>query len=276
MPTEIPSPTAEQALLKQKMKEMWMDGQYDLIADHLMPEAEDFIVRLQLRSADRLLDVACGTGNLALPAAQAGAKVTGLDIAPNLLEVARARAAATGLSIQFDEGDAEQLPYEDETFDVVVTMFGAMFAPNPVKVAAELIRVCRSGGRLAMANWTPEGFVGDFFRITAKHVPPFADLPSPLLWGKEESVRERLDGKTSDLRLTRRMLTFRYPFREAEVIEFYRDYFGPTRQAFAALNADGQAALFKDMERLWADNNQATDGTTMVQAEYLEVVALRS
>lgn len=276
MPTEIPNQTAEQALLKQKMKAMWMDGQYDLIADRLMPEAEEFIARLRLRPADRLLDVACGTGNLALPAAQAGATVTGLDIAPNLLEVACARAAAAGLNIQFDEGDAEQLPYEDEAFDVVVTMFGAMFAPNPDKVAAELIRVCRSGGRLAMANWTPEGFVGDFFRITAKHVPPLADLPSPLLWGKEESVRERLDGKTSDLRLTRRMLTFRYPFREAEVIEFYRDYFGPTRQAFAALNADGQAALFKDMERLWAENNQATDGTTVVQAEYLEVVASRS
>lgn len=276
MPPETPKMTAEQALLKQKMKAMWMDGEYDRIANHLMPEAEDFIARLQLRPAECVLDVACGTGNLALPAAQSGATVTGLDIAPNLLEMAAARASAAGLKIQFDEGDAEQLPYEDEAFDVVVTMFGAMFAPNPDRVASELIRVCRSGGRLAMANWTPEGFVGDFFRVTAKHVPPLADLPSPLLWGTEKSVLERLGGKTNDLQLTRRMLTFRYPFREAEVIEFYRDYFGPTRQAFAALDADGQAVLFKDMETLWADNNQATDGTTMVQAEYLEVIASRS
>jgi ubiquinone/menaquinone biosynthesis C-methylase UbiE len=267
--------TPELTALKTKLKATWMAGDYSQVATHLMPEAEAFIGRLGLAVGDRVLDVACGTGNLALVAARTGAIVTGVDIAPNLLEQARARAAEAGLAIQFDEGDAEQLPYADAQFDTVVTMFGAMFAPRPERAAAELLRVCRPGGRIAMANWTAEGFVGDFFRVIARHVPPPPNVPSPLLWGKEEVVRERLGSEVTALQLTRRMLTFRFPFAAAEVVEFYRAYFGPVQQAFATLEADSQAALFKDQEKLWGEHNQATDGTTVVDAEYLEVVAVR-
>ncbi len=275
MPTAKSDTPSELTLLKTKLKTTWMAGDFGQVAAHLMPEAEAFITRLALKPGEHVLDVACGTGNLALPAAQAGAIVTGADIATNSLEQARARAAEAELDIQFDEGDAEQLPYADGQFDTVVTMFGAMFAPRAELAAAELLRVCRSGGRIAMANWTPEGFVGDFFRTTAKHVPPAPGMPSPLLWGTEDFVRQRLGSEVSDLQLTRRMLTFHFPYPATEVVEFYRTHFGPTQQAFAALDADGKAALFNDLEKLWASCNQAEDHTTVVEAEYLEVLAVR-
>jgi SAM-dependent methyltransferase len=255
---------------------MWMAGDFGQIARHIETGAEEFIARLELKPGERLLDVACGSGNLALPAARAGAIVTGVDIATNLLEQARARAASEGLKIQFDEGDAESLPYGDAAFDTVVSMFGAMFAPRPELVAAELARVCRPGGRIAMANWTPEGFVGQMFKTTGKHVPPPPTMPSPLKWGDEEAVRERLRDGIADLKLTRQTCKFDYPFPPAEVVETFRLYYGPTQRAFEALDTDAQAALRNDLERLWADHNQATAGTTRVEGEYLEVVATRS
>ena len=165
----------EMEALKTRLKAMWMSGDFGEVAKHIETGAEDFIARLALEPGVRLLDVACGSGNLAIPAARLGADVTGADIATNLLEQARARAEAEDLTIRFDEGDAEDLPYEDASFDVVVTMFGAIFAPRPELVAAELIRVCRPGGRIAMANWTPEGFVGQMFKIGGKFVPPPVD-----------------------------------------------------------------------------------------------------
>jgi ubiquinone/menaquinone biosynthesis C-methylase UbiE len=178
--------------LKTRLKAMWMTGDFGQVAKHIETGAEEFIARLALKPGERVLDVACGSGNLALPAARLGARVTGVDIATNLLEQARARAASEGLTIQFDEGDAEKLPYADEDFATVVSMYGAMFAPRPELVAAELVRVCRPGGRIAMANWTPDGFIGQMFKITGKHVPPPPNMPSPVKWGDEETVRERL------------------------------------------------------------------------------------
>jgi SAM-dependent methyltransferase len=152
-----------------------------------------------------------------------------------------------------------------------------MFAPRPERVAAELVRVCRPGGRIAMANWTPEGFIGRMFKVTGGHVPPPPDMPSPLKWGDEETVRGRLREGVSELRLTKRMCVFRYPFPPAEVVEFFREYYGPTQRAFAALDADGQAALRADLERLWAEHNLAADATTThVEGEYLEVLATRA
>ena len=270
------SVSPEMESLKTRLKGMWMAGDFGQVAKIIETGAEDFIARLDLKPGDRVLDVACGSGNLAMPAARAGAIVTGVDIAPNLLEQARARAAAEGLTIKFDEGDAESLPYADAEFDVVVSMFGAMFAPRPVLVAAELIRVCKPGGRIAMANWTPEGFIGQMFKATGKHVPPPPNMPSPLKWGDEETVRERLADGISDLKLARRMCEFKYEFSPAEVVEFFRMYYGPTQRAFGALDENGQAALRGDLEKLWAEHNQAQDNATHVDGEYLEVVATRS
>lgn len=267
---------AEIQSLKNRLKTMWMAGDFGEVAKHIETGAEEFIARLSLKPGVLLLDVACGSGNLAIPAARAGAIVTGVDIAANLLEQARRRAESEGLAIRFDEGDAENLPYADAAFDEVVSMFGAMFAPRPELVAAELMRVCRPGGRISMANWTPEGFVGQMFKITGKHVPPPPNIPSPLKWGDEETVRARLRNKIADLQLTRRMCPFIYPFPPAEVVESFRKYYGPTQRAFDALDADRQAALRSELEHLWAEHNQATDNATYVEGEYLEVVAVRS
>ena len=266
----------EMESLKTRLKSMWMAGDFGQVAKVIEGSAADFIERLEIKPGDRVLDVACGTGNLAIPAARLGATVTGTDIATNLLEQARARAESEGLKVQFDEGDAENLPYGDEAFDVVVTMFGAMFAPRPELVSSELVRVTRSGGRIAMANWTPAGFIGQMFKLTGKHVPPPPNMPSPIKWGDEETVRERLREGIAELKLTPRNCAFNYPFSPAEVVESFRMYYGPTQRAFAALDENGQAALRKDLEQLWADNNQATDGTTSVEGEYLEVLATRS
>lgn len=265
---------AELEALKSRLKATWMAGDFDKIAQIIEPGAVAFIVRLALAPGTRVLDVACGSGNLSFPAARVGAIVTGLDIAPNLIETARKRAHAAGLKIEFDEGDTEQLPYGDASFDTVVTMFGAMFAPRPETTAAELLRVCRPGGRIAMANWTPAGFIGQMFKTTAAHVPP-PNIPSPLLWGDEATVRERLRIGVADLQLTRRMVPFRLPMSPEQTVDYFRAWYGPTLRAFAALDEDGQAALRRDLTRLWAEHNRATDGTTHVEAEYLEVVATR-
>ncbi|MGH9968139.1 MAG: class I SAM-dependent methyltransferase [Pyrinomonadaceae bacterium] len=266
----------EMESLKTRLKAMWMSGDFGQIAKHIETGAEEFIARLALKPGVRLLDVACGSGNVAIPAARAGATVTGVDIATNLLEQARARAESQGLTIQFDEGDAESLPYSDAAFDVVVSMFGAMFAPRPELVAAELVRVCQPGGRIAMANWTPEGFVGQMFKINGKHVPPPPAMPSPVKWGDEETVHERLRDGVADLQLTRRICLFKYPFPPGEVVEFFRTHYGPTQRSFDALDTDGKAALRSDLERLWSEHNQATDNTTHVEGEYLEVIATRN
>jgi SAM-dependent methyltransferase len=266
---------SEMANLKTRLKATWMSGDFDKIARIIAAGGAEFIARLLLAPGARVLDVACGTGNLSFPAAQAGAIVTGVDIAPNLLETARARAAAEGVNIRFDEGDAEDLPYEEAAFDEVVTMFGAMFAPQPQLVAAELARVCRPGGRVAMANWTPEGFIGQLFKVTGQHVTP-PPMPSPLLWGYEPAARERLRNDFTDLRCARRELVMEFPTAPPEAVEFFRAWYGPTQRAFAALDEAGQAALRSDLERLWTAHNRATDGSTRISSEYLEVVATRA
>ena len=176
--------------------------------------------------------------------------------------------------MNFDGGDAEQLPYADASFDVVMTMFGAMFAPRPETAAAELVRVCRPGGRIAMANWTPAGFIGQMFKATAAHVPP-PGIPSPLLWGDEATAGERLRDGAADTRFTRRTISFRLPMTPEQTVEYFRAWYGPTLRAFAALDEAGQAALRRDLTSLWSEHNRATDGTTRVESEYLEVLATR-
>jgi SAM-dependent methyltransferase len=268
--------SSEMAALKAKLRATWIAGDFGQIARFYTGEAEDFANRLNLKPGVKVLDVACGTGNLALPAAKAGADVTGVDIAPNLVEQARENAQRLGIKAQFDEGDAEALPYGDASFDLVVTMFGAMFAPRPELVAAELKRVCRRGGLIVMANWTPAGFIGQMFKTMSSHVTPPSTMPSPLIWGVEENVRERFGEGISRLEMKPRMLKFAFPFSPAEVVEHFRSYYGPTQKAFGTLDENKQAALRKDLEQLWSANSRATDGTTEVDSEYLEVTATRA
>lgn len=268
--------TSELAALKTKLRATWSAGDFGQIAKYYTSQAEDFVKRLSIKPEMKVLDVACGTGNTALPAARAGAVVTGVDIAPNLIEQARENAKAEGLNVNFEEGDAEALPYGDASFDAVLTMFGAMFAPRPELVASELKRVTRPGGFIAMANWTPGGFIGQMFTTMTSHVPPPAGMPSPVLWGKEETVRERLGEGISKLETRLQKITWVFPFSPAELVEHFRMYYGPTQKAFGLLDEEKQAALRKDLEQLWATYNQATDGTTRVEAEYLEVIAVRA
>lgn len=267
----------EMEALKARLKATWMSGDYGHFARYLEPGALEFLSRLSIEPGTRVLDVASGAGQTAIPLARAGAIVTGVDIATNLVEQARARAQAEGLDARFDEGDAEMLPYPDASFDVVLSLIGAMFAPRPELVAAELKRVCRPGGRIIMGNWTPGGFVGQMFKVHGKHVPPPAIMAPPVKWGDEETVRERFGDGIADLSLSRQMYPFRYPFPPGEVVEFFRSYYGPTVKAFAALEGvDGKAAaLRQDLEQLWAEHNTAADGTTALTAEYLQVVAVR-
>jgi SAM-dependent methyltransferase len=260
------------AELKQRMRAMWMAGDFGEIAKLNSQGAEDFIGRLHLKPGTKVLDVACGTGNQSIPAARAGAEVIGLDIATNLLEQARKRATDEKLKIEFVEGDAEKLPYDAARFDVVVSMFGAMFAPRPEVVASELLRVCRPGGLIAMGNWTPDGFVGQMFKITSRHAPPPPGVPAPSLWGDEKVVTERLGGKTR-LEMTRQHLLFDYPFPPSDAVAFFRKYFGPTQMTFARLDETGQKALAGDLTGHWTKNNQGDPNHTVIKAEYLEVHA---
>jgi SAM-dependent methyltransferase len=262
--------------LKARLKATWMDGNYDYFSRFMESSAVEFMDRLSVAPGASLLDVACGSGQLALVAARRGAQVTGVDIATNAILAARGRAGAEGLDIRFDEGDAEALPYADASFDVVASLYGAMFAPYPDRVAAELLRVCRRGGTIAMANWTRDGFVGKMFKTFARFIAP-SGVPAPVLWGDEATVAERLGAGLSSLRCTRVNYRFDYPFGPADVVEFFRQYYGPTTRAFATLGETEQKALRSDLVELWTANNQAgTPGRTIVDGEYLEVVGVRA
>jgi len=276
--TAIPqqTPTQPAEALRARVRATWTAGDFGRIAVGFETGAAAFIERLELAPGERLLDVACGTGNLTLPAARAGAHTTGIDIAPDLVAQLAARAAAEGLAVDAREGDAEALPFADGGFDTVVSMFGAMFAAHPDRAADELLRVTRSGGRIAMANWTREGFVGQMLKLTVGYVPPPPGLPSVLLWGDPSTVEERLGGGTSTFRFTRRQMVLAFPFEPERTVELFRDWYGPTVRAFAALDEGRQRAYFQDLVRLWTEYNTAGPTETRVESEYLEVVATRS
>jgi len=269
-------PTIEQ--IKSNMRSTWMAGDFGVVAKTITGAAEEFVARLALPAGTRVLDVATGTGNLALPLARSGCIVTGVDIAPNLLDQASARAAAENLTIAFDEGDAEALPYADASFDAVVTMFGAMFAPRPELVAAEFARVLKPGGTLAMANWDPASFTGLMFKLGAQYVPPNPDIPAPVLWGDDTTVRARLAAGFSNIRTQLIPIDFDLPFAPTGVVDFFRKYFGPTQVAFSRLDPAGQAAYAAALEALWtAHNISPTPAThTLVKNQYLQVVASRN
>ena len=258
------------------MRATWSTGDFGQIARHSERVAEEFVERLKLQSGARVLDVACGSGNLAIPAARCAAQVWGVDIATNLLAQARSRAETEGLRATFEEGDAEQLPYPDAHFDVVMTMFGAMFAPRPELTASELARVCRPGGVIAMANWTARGFIAEQFALGNRYVPPPPGIPAPVEWGDDAIVRRRLASYVSAIRTTPRVVPLEYSFPPREVVQFFRSYFGPTQAAFARLDSDAQASYTRDLEQLWTEHNEAPADRTLVRCEYLEVIATRA
>ena len=268
-------PTSEFDQLKARLKTTWMTGDYDVFSRFMQKDAEVFYRKLGIAPGTRLLDVGCGAGQLALIAARAGAQVTGCDISTNWLESARARAAEEGLKITFEEGDAEALPYADGQFDAVVSLIASLFAPRPVRVRAELTRVCRPGGLIAMANWTPSGFIGQMFKAIAKHIAP-SGMPSPVLWGDEATIRERLHDGIAELKCELDFYHFDYPFSPEAVVEFYRTNYGPMSRAFDSLDEGGQDDLRSELVQLWAANNKASGDHTTVDAEYLRVTAIRA
>ena len=267
--------TPEVETLKTRLRTMWMAGDYDRFSRYMEGSAREFYDRIPRFPGCTFLDVGCGSGQLALIAARDGLHVTGVDIAANLIERARSRAQAENLPARFEEADAEALPFEDESFDVVGSLIGAMFAPQPEAVAGELVRVCKPGGTIAMANWTPQGFVGHMFKAVSKFIAP-SGMPSPVLWGDETTVRERFGQGLTDLRLTRRHYTFMYDFSPAAVVELFKLYYGPINQAFGALDAAGRDSLRRELEGLWAEHNRSGLDRTTVYAEYLEVIGIRA
>jgi len=261
--------------LTERSRRIWGAGDYDRIAAGFRDEAQAFVDRLSLRPGQLVLDAAAGSGNLTIPAARTGAAVTGIDLVPSLLSAASRWAARERLAVTLDLGNVEELPYADAQFDVVLSMFGTMFAARPDRVVAELARVTRPGGRVALANWTRGGFTGRLLAMHAAVAPPPAGTPSPLLWADEPVLRERFDNRTWSLTTTRRTLTFRYPHTPAGTAELFRAAYGPTVRAFAALDENGRASFAADLAEHWSWHQRGSDASTEVDAEYLEVIAVR-
>jgi SAM-dependent methyltransferase len=259
----------------QRARAIWTAGDYDRVSRGFRDEAETFVDRLGLTPADNVLDAACGNGNLTIPAARTGASVTALDLVPTLLEATAGRAFREGLDITLDEGTVERMPYDKGEFDVVMSMFGVMFAARPERVVAELRRVTRPGGRVALANWTPGGFVGRMLSLHVDYVPAPADLPSPLLWGDELTIHKRFDSADWNVKTRLRTLTFRYPYTPGGTAKLFRTSYGPTVRTFEALENDRRGLLAADLLDHWIDNQRPGKRITEVDADYLEVVAIR-
>jgi SAM-dependent methyltransferase len=262
------------AAVKERQQATWASGDYHMIGTQIVVVSELLIEALDLRSTEEVLDVATGSGNAALGAARRGCDVVGVDYVPSLLERARIRAEAEELEIQFLDGDAEALPFRPASFDVVTSVFGAMFAPDQEQTARELARVTRPGGRIGLVAHTPEGFIGQLFRTNARHVPPPQGLRSPVLWGTEDRLRELFDGEIAELRTRRLHYVFRYRSPEA-YLAYWRRYYGPTMKAFEAVGAAGAPELEADLLELIAGYNVADDGTMVVPSEYLEAVIVK-
>jgi SAM-dependent methyltransferase len=259
--------------VKAKQQVTWASGDYAVIGTSLQIIGESLCEAVDVRAGERVLDVAAGNGNASLAAARRGCDVVATDYVDHLLDRARRRAEADGLALATQVADAEALPFDDGEFDAVLSTVGVMFAPNHERAGAELLRVCRPGGRIGLANWTPTGFVGQMFKIVGAHVPPPAGVASPVLWGTEDHLQELLGGG-ADVRVTPRHFTFRY--RSAvEMFEVFRDFYGPTHKAWGALDADGQASFREQLVALMDGANRSTGGDLAIDSEYLEVVATR-
>jgi len=262
--------------IKAKMKGAWNAGDYGVFATYMEPGAQEILDTWKLTPGNTFLDVACGAGQISIPASRAGLEVTGVDIADNSIEIAKRRAMKEKLDAKFEVGDAESLSFIDNSFDVVATIVGAMFAPQADEVSSELLRVCKPGGRILMVNWTPSGMVGEMFKAIGSLVPPPSNVEPPVLWGVEEIVEERLGHGCSELKLTRKNYPlWTYPFEVPEVVEFFFNYYGPTEKAYNSLDGDGQAELRKRLEEVFSRHNIGKNGATTFVAEYLEVDAVK-
>jgi SAM-dependent methyltransferase len=266
--------TPNLAAIKQKQQATWASGDFAIVGTTLQIVGESLAEAADVRADERVLDVAAGNGNATLAAARRFAQVTSTDYVPALLDKGRARAQADGLPVRFLDADVEDLPFADGSFDVVLSTFGAMFAPDQRRTAREMMRVLRPGGRIGLANWTPAGFIGRLFKLIGKHLPPPAALASPALWGTEAHLAELFGPQAAHIRVERRIFNFRYR-SPAHWIQVFRDYYGPTHKAFAALDTAGQRALERDLVALLEDLNVAGDASLVVPGEYLEVVVTK-
>lgn len=277
--TTVSTPTSvgtDLSLIKARQQHTWASGDYTAIAARIVLVSELLAESADLHAGWRVLDVACGNGNATLAAARSGVTAVGVDYVPSLLESARDRAAAEGLDAQFHDGDAEDLPFDDGEFDATLSVFGSMFAPDHKKTAAEMVRVTRPGGRIAVASWTPDGFVGQMFRTVARHVAPPAGVASPLLWGTEDHLAELFGEHAAKVTSTQRVCTFRFTSAD-EYVAMFRRWYGPTLKAFEALDGARQRKLAADLAALARDHDVHGTGDVAIPSTYLEtVITLRS
>ena len=265
------SPAVDLAAVKSKQHLAWSSGDYAVVGTTLQIVGESLCEALDLRAGERVLDVAAGNGNATLAAARRWCNVVSTDYVPALLERGRARASAEGLPVRFEQADAENLPFADHDFDVVLSTFGVMFTPDQDKAAAEMARVCKPGGRIGLANWTPTSFVGELFKLIGHYLPPAAGVKSPALWGTEARLRELFGERLDSMAIERKHFVFRYR-SAAHWLEVFRTFYGPMHKAFGALDAAKQEALASDLIALAERFNRTTDGTLVSPSEYLEVV----
>jgi ubiquinone/menaquinone biosynthesis C-methylase UbiE len=268
------SPETDLAGLKRRQQITWSSGDYAVVGTTLQIVGESLCEALDLHSTERVLDVAAGNGNASLAAARRWCEVVATDYVPSSLERARERAAAERLHIEFREADVEALPFGDESFDVVVSTFGVMFAPDHERSAAEMLRVCKRGGKIGLANWTPEGFIGQLFKTIGKYLPPAPGTKSPAMWGVRTRIAELFAPHAASVEAVPRNFMFRYRSPQ-HWLEVFRSFYGPVLKAFAALDTRSQAALQQDILTLIAGFNRAGDGSMVVPGEYLEIVVMR-
>lgn len=257
--------------IKVKQNAAWSSGDYARIGVTLQITGEELAEAVDIRPETKVLDVAAGNGNATLAFARRFARVTSTDYVEHLLDSGRARATAEGLDVDYMVADAEALPFDDNAFDTVVSTFGVMFAPNQAQSASEMMRVARPGGKIAMANWTPESFIGALFKTLGQHVPPPPGVKSPALWGNEQWINETFDDQANDIVFVRKMFNFRYPSPE-HFVEFFKTLYGPVHKAFVAVGEAGETKLRDAILDTIAQFNTATDGTMMVPSEYAEIV----
>jgi ubiquinone/menaquinone biosynthesis C-methylase UbiE len=269
-----PSTPPDLSAVKAKQQAAWSAGDYAIIGRTLQIVGENLCEVVNLRAGERVLDVAAGNGNATLAAARHFAEVTSTDYVPSLLERGRARAEAEGLQVTFREADAEALPFADSTFDVVLSTFGVMFTPDQARAAREMLRVCRPGGRIGLANWTPGSFIGELFKVLGRYLPPAAGLRSPALWGTEERLKELFSEAEASIQATPRIFNFRYR-SPAHWMEVFRTFYGPVNRAFLALDTPRQDELERDILNLLARFDRGGVGGLVVPSEYLEVVVTR-